>query len=248
MTPPFLSIVIPAYNEELRLRLTLERIAAFLSARDYSWEVVVADDGSVDATGQIVAAFAADWPEIRLLSLPHRGKGGAVKAGMLAAAGEYRFLCDADLSMSIDQVARFLPPQLPGVDIAIGSRRTPGSPRRNDEPLGRYLTSRLYNRLIQWLLLPGIRDTQCGFKAFRGAAAEELFRQQQIDAFAFDIEILYLGRRWGLTIREVAIDWQHQAGSKVRLRDGFGLLWDLLKIRRRLFNAARPATLSEKAE
>lgn len=247
MTPPFLSIVIPAYNEEQRLRLTLERITAFLSARDYSWEVVVADDGSVDATGSIVADFAAQWPEIRLLSLPHRGKGGAVKAGMLAAAGEYRFLCDADLSMSIDQVERFLPPQLPAVDIAIGSRQTPGS-RRIDEPLGRYCTSRLYNLLIQWLLLPGIRDTQCGFKAFRGAAAAELFRQQQIDAFAFDLEILYLGRRWGLTLREVPIDWQYRAGSKVRLRDGFGLLWDLLKIRRRLFNAARPAALSEKAE
>ena len=247
MTPPFLSLVIPAYNEEQRLRLTLERITAFLSARDYSWEVVVADDGSVDATGQIVADFAAAWPQIRLLSLPHRGKGGAVKAGMLAAAGEYRFLCDADLSMSIDQVERFLPPQLSGVDIAIGSRQTPGS-RRIDEPPGRYLTSRLYNCLIQWLLLPGIRDTQCGFKAFRGAAAEELFRQQQIDAFAFDLEILYLGRRWGLTLREVAIDWEHRSGSKVRLRDGFGLLWDLLKIRRRLLNAARPATLSEKAE
>ena len=247
MTPPFLSIVIPAYNEEQRLRLTLERIAAFLSARDYSWEVVVADDGSVDATGSIVADFAAEWPQIRLLSLPHRGKGGAVKAGMLAAAGEYRFLCDADLSMSIDQVEGFLPPQLLGVDIAIGSRRTPGS-RRIDEPLGRYCTSRLYNCLIQWLLLPGIRDTQCGFKVFRGAAAEELFRQQQNESFAFDLEILYLGRRWGLTLREVAIDWEHRSGSKVRLRDGLGLLWDLLKIRRRLLNAARPAALSEKAE
>ena len=247
MTPPFLSIVIPAYNEEQRLRLTLERITAFLSVRDYSWEVVVADDGSVDATGQIVADFAAAWPQIRLLSLPHRGKGGAVKAGMLAAAGEYRFLCDADLSMSIDQVERFLPPQLIGVDIAIGSRRAPGS-RGLGEPWGRRCTSHLYNRLIQWLLLPGIRDTQCGFKAFRGETAEELFRQQQTESFAFDLEILYLGRRWGLTLREVAIVWEHRPGSKVRLWDGFGLLWDLLKIRRRLLNAARPATLSEKPE
>ena len=247
MTPPFLSIVIPAYNEEQRLRLTLERITAFLGARDYSWEVVVADDGSVDATGSIVADFAATWPQIRLLSLPHRGKGGAVKAGMLAAAGEYRFLCDADLSMSIDQVERFLPPQLPGVDIAIGSRRAPGS-RGLGEPWGRRCTSYLYNRLIQWLLLPGIRDTQCGFKAFRGETAEELFRQQQIESFAFDLEILYLGRRWGLTLREVAIVWEHRPGSKVRLRDGFGLLWDLLKIRRQLLNAARPAALSEKTE
>ena len=233
LTRPFLSIVIPAYNEERRLPATLERVVAFLQTRDYSWEVVVADDGSGDATGQIVTDLAAGRPEIRLLSLPHRGKGGAVKAGMLAAAGEYRFLCDADLSMSIEQVERFLPPQLEGVDVGIGSRQMAGA-RRIGEPLSRYFTSRMYNRLIRWLLLPGIQDTQCGFKSFRGEAAEELFRRQEIEGFAFDWEILYLGRRQGLTLREVPIEWEYRTGSKVRFRDGLGLLRDLARIRWRL--------------
>ena len=234
LTRPFLSIVIPAYNEERRLGLTLERVVGFLNTRDYSWEVVVADDGSGDATGQIVTDLAAGRPEIRLLSLPHRGKGGAVKAGMLAAVGEYRFLCDADLSMPIEQVERFLPPQLAGVDVGIGSRQAAGS-RRIDEPLLRYCTSRLYNRMIRILLLPGIQDTQCGFKSFRGEVVEELFGRLEAEDFAFDIEVLYRARQLGLGMREVAIDWTYGKGSRVRpVRDGIAMVRNLLEIRRRL--------------
>ncbi len=234
MTRPFLSVVIPAYNEERRLPATLERVVGFLETRDYSWEVVVADDGSGDATGRIVTELAAGRPEIRLLSLPHRGKGGAVKAGMLAALGEYRFLCDADLSMPIEQVERFLPPRLEGVEVGIGSRQAAGS-RRIDEPLGRYFTSRVYNRMIRLLLLPGIQDTQCGFKGFRGEAAEELFGRLEAEDYAFDVEVLYTARQLGMGMREVAIDWRYGKGSRVRpVRDGIGMVRDLLRMRRRL--------------
>ena len=231
MTQPFLSVVIPAFNEEARICHTLDQVTAYLQSRDYTWEIVVADDGSSDGTAQIVASFKARHPEIRLISLEHRGKGGAVKRGMLEATGQYRFLCDADLSMPIEQVERFLPPSMEGVDIALGSRETAGA-RRIGEPARRHLMGRVFNVLIRALVLPGLMDTQCGFKCFRGELVAELFRHQEVEGFAFDVEILYRGRRLGLVMREVGIDWYFREGSKVRpVRDAVGMIWDLLKIR-----------------
>ena len=230
-TPPFLSVVIPAYNEELRILDTLEQVAAFLSGRLYTWEVVVADDGSQDATNRIAAGCAAANDNVRVLTLPHRGKGWAVKRGMLAARGEFRFICDADLSMPIEQVERFLPPQLEDVDVAIGSREAPGS-RRIGEPPGRHFRGRAYNRLARTLAAPGLNDTQCGFKCFRAEIVPQLFQNQIIDGFAFDVELLYLAARDGLTVREVGIDWHYREHSKVRpLRDSVSMAWDLLRIR-----------------
>ena len=240
MTQPFLSVVIPAFNEEARILSTLEQVTAFLKTRDYAWEIVVADDGSIDATAQLVSTFAASQPEIRLLSVEHRGKGWAVKQGMLAAAGEYRFLCDADLSMPIEQIERFLPPRVDGVDIVVGSREVAGS-RRIGEPGHRHLMGRFFNGLIQALAVPGIRDTQCGFKCFRGEIADDLFRRQTVEGFAFDVETLYLGRRMGLIIREIGIDWHYREGSKVRpIRDSVGMTWDVLKVRCRWRKQAKP--------
>ena len=231
MSHPFLSIIIPAYNEEVRIVETLEQTVAFLATREYSWEVLVADDGSTDATARLVEDFFQHHPKVRLLALAHRGKGGAVKQGVLAATGSYRFICDADLSMPIEQVERFLPPAAPEVDIAIGSREMPDS-RRIGEPARRHLMGRLYNLLIRWLAVGGIKDTQCGFKCFRGAIAEPLFKRQTLDGFAFDVELLYLARRSGLSLREVGIDWRYRGHSKVRvLRDSLLMTWDLLKIR-----------------
>jgi glycosyltransferase involved in cell wall biosynthesis len=231
LSHPFLSVIIPAYNEEVRIAETLEQVAAFLGTRNYSWEVVVANDGSSDATAALAAQFAGRHPEIRLLNLEHRGKGWAVKEGVLTATGEYRFICDADLSMPIEQVERFLPPGAPEVDIAIGSREMPDS-RRIGEPVRRHLMGRFYNLLIRWLAVRGIRDTQCGFKCFRGAIAEPLFRQQTLDGFAFDVELLYIARRSGLSLREVGIDWRYRGHSKVRaFQDSALMTWDLLKIR-----------------
>lgn len=231
MGPPFLSIVIPAYNEQSRISGTLEQVVGFLSTRPYTWEVLVADDGSTDATARLAQEFTLKYSNIQLLRLPHGGKGWAVKHGMLQATGQYRFLCDADLSMPIEEVERFLPPQVGGVHIAIGSREAPGA-RRIGEPARRHLMGRLYNDLVRILAVPGVQDTQCGFKCFLGEVALDLFRHQKINGFAFDVEILFLARQAGLVLREIAIDWYYQERSKVHpIRDSVAMTWDLLQIR-----------------
>ena len=234
MTQPFLSVVIPAYNEESRIEATLEQVHAYLTLQPYPWEIVVADDGSIDGTAKLVAAFAGERPRIRLLSLEHRGKGWAVRQGMLAANGVYRFLCDADLSMPVEQIGRFLAPEVEEVDILAGSRELPLS-RRIGEPARRHLMGRVFNLMIRWLVLPGIGDTQCGFKRFRAETTVALFERQTLWGFAFDVEILYLARRAGLVVREVAIDWRYREGSKVRpFRDAVAMARDVVKIRWRL--------------
>lgn len=231
MHQPFLSLVIPAYNEESRLESTLQQVCAWLSRQDFAWEVVVADDGSVDATAAIVSAHSRNDPRVRLVSLEHRGKGWAVRQGMLAAAGEYRFLCDADLSMPAEQIGRFLPPATADADILLGSRELPDS-RRIGEPARRHWLGRIFNLAIQVLALPGLRDTQCGFKCFKAETTLPLFRRQRLDGFAFDVEILFMARRAGLELREIPIDWHYREGSKVRpLRDALAMARDVLKIR-----------------
>ncbi len=244
MAQPRLSIIIPAFNEEARIRSTLDQVITFLGTRPYSWEIVVADDGSTDATASLVGELAEGRPELKLLRLPHRGKGWAVKHGMLAAAGEYRFLCDADLSMPIEQVERFLPPQVGEVVIVVGSREAPNS-RRIGEPIHRHLMGRFYNWLARLMAVPGISDTQCGFKCFPGQQASFLFQRQRTNGFAFDVEILFLARQSGLKVTEVGIDWYFREESKVRpLLDSLVMTWDLIKIRwlhrrRRLGKLAR---------
>lgn len=229
--PPFLSVVIPAYNEEQRIRSTLEQVTRHLSAQAYSWTVLVVDDGSADATASIVETFAHDQPHVELLSVPHGGKGSAVKAGMLHTNAQYRFLCDADLSMPIEQIDRFLPPALTDYDIALGSREIPGA-HRFDEPRRRHLMGRLFNGITRTFAVPGVRDTQCGFKCFRGTVADRLFPLQRTSGFGFDVEILYLARRMGLRLVEVPIDWYHRANSKVRpLQDGFNMTADIFRVR-----------------
>ncbi len=231
MPEPFLSVVIPAFNEESRISHTLSQVVDYLTARDYTWEIVVADDGSRDATAGLVDQVIIDHPNIQILRLPHRGKGWAVKNGMLAARGEYRLLCDADLSVPIAQVERLLPPLGPGSDIVLGSREAPGAARIG-EPARRHLMGRLFNLLVSRLAVPGLADTQCGFKCFRGAAAEDLYPRQTMDGFAFDVELLYLARKRGLTFAEVGVDWYYRSQSKVRpVRDSFAMTLDLLKIR-----------------
>ncbi len=231
MRPIFLSVVIPAYNEEALISGTLGQVAEFLRTRGYTWEVVVADDGSTDATALLVGNFAQGNPQVRLLSLGHRGKGWAVREGMLEAKGQYRFLCDADLSMPIEQVDRFLPPQAQGLDLAIGSREVSGA-RRIGEPAYRHMMGRFYNALVRILAVPGVRDTQCGFKCFRGEIVPLLFRRQTMEGFAFDVEVLFLAQKEKLNIGEIGLDWHFREGSKVRpLRDAFAMTRDLLNIR-----------------
>ena len=231
MRPVFLSIVIPTYNEEALISDTLGQVAEFLSNREYTWEVVVADDGSTDATARLVEDFAKDNPQVRLLGLSHHGKGWAVREGMLQACGQYRFLCDADLSMPIEQVERFLPPQTVGLDLAIGSREVAGA-RRIGEPVYRHIMGRFYNALVRILVVPGVRDTQCGFKCFRSDIVPSLFLRQTMEGFAFDVEVLFLARKDKLSIGEIGIDWHFRQGSKVHpLRDSLVMTRDLLIIR-----------------
>ncbi len=229
---PLLSVVIPAYNEATRIVGSLEQVSAFLAEQPFTWEVLVMDDGSADATAELVAAFAAEHPGIRLERLPHGGKGAALKAGMARARGEYRFICDADLSMPIEQVTRFLPDALGGeFDVAIASRELSGS-RRIDEPARRHLMGRVFNGLVQLLAVRGLADTQCGFKCFRGEVAEELFAYQLLGGWAFDVELLFIARLRGYGIQEVPIDWYYRAESKVRpVRDALTMAGDLLRLR-----------------
>ncbi len=232
MTPtPHLSVVIPAYNEEIRISRTIREVVSYLKEQDYEWEIVVADDGSADATARLVSEAAGGDPRVRVLLLEHRGKGWAVKNGMLAAAGEFRLLCDADLSVPIEQVERLLPPQAVGIDVAVGSREAPGAARYG-EPGRRHLMGRVFNVIVRRLAAVGLADTQCGFKCFRAAAAEKLFASVTLDGFSYDVEVLHLARRSGMTLAEIGVDWHYREHSKVRpLRDALSMSMDLLRIR-----------------
>jgi dolichyl-phosphate beta-glucosyltransferase len=231
MEHPFLSIVVPAYNEEGRLPQTLPRIVDFVQAQEYAAEVIVVDDGSVDGTFRIVEDAAATTPLVRLIRNEHRGKGYAVKTGALAAAGDYIFLCDADLSMPIEEVARFLPPALEEYDVAIGSREVEGA-RRYDEPGLRHLMGRVFNTLVRLLAVHGFQDTQAGFKCFARQAAQEMFPYQTMDGFGFDVEILFIAQKRRLRIVEVPINWYYMSNSRVSpLSDSVRMFREILQVR-----------------
>ena len=227
------SIVIPAFNEESRLDQTLDELTRFLTAQPWDWEVRVVDDGSSDGTCRVVEAWARRYAAVVLQREPHRGKGGAVKAGLLAARAPYRFICDADLAMPVGELPRFLPPKLHAFDVAIGSREGHGA-RRVGEPLVRHVAGRIFNYAVQQLTVSGIEDTQCGFKMFTAAAAEAIFPLVHVDGWAFDIEVLYIARARGLKIVEVPIEWHYGRQSQLNLfRDGVAMFRELLRIRSR---------------
>jgi dolichyl-phosphate beta-glucosyltransferase len=228
---PFLTIVIPAYNEESRLPRTLSEVVEFVAAQNYDAEVLVVDDGSVDCTVEVVQEFSAKHPCIRLIQAPHGGKGHAVKTGMLQARGEYAFLCDADLAMPITELPKFLPPQQNSYQVAIGSREVTGA-IRYDEPAYRHLMGRVFNWLVKIIAVPGFEDTQCGFKCFHRSATHDLFSHQTIDGFSFDVEILYIAQKRGYRIIEVPIHWHHQTESKVDpIKDTLRMFSDMIKVR-----------------
>ena len=235
LSTPFLSIVIPAFNEEKRLPRTLEQVLSFLSTQSYTSEVIVVDNASQDGTFNLAVEFAhqisSGSPAFRVVQEATRGKGAAVRKGMEVAKGEFRFMCDADLSMPITEVNRFLPPILSGIDIAIASREAPGAIRFN-EPSYRHFVGRVFNAQIRLFALPKLQDTQCGFKCFRASVAEELFRFQTIDGWSFDVELLFIAQRRGYHILEVPIPWFYNSESKVSVfRDSFQMGVDILKIR-----------------
>jgi dolichyl-phosphate beta-glucosyltransferase len=231
--PLTLSIVVPAFNEERRLATTLTQLCEFLRGQPWDWEVRIVDDGSVDGTVQTVESFASSEPRVVVQREPHRGKGGAVKAGLMASTRDYRFICDADLSMPVAEIRRFLPPLVPPFDVAIGSREGKTA-RRIGEPIHRHLMGRLFNFVVQRLALPGIDDSQCGFKMFTAPAVRSIFPLVTVEGWAFDVEVLAIARARGLRIVEVPIEWHYREESQVKMmRDGWGMLRELLSIRAR---------------
>jgi glycosyltransferase involved in cell wall biosynthesis len=229
---PFLSIIIPAYNEEKRLPSTLEQVFHFLERQSYTSEVIVVENGSNDKTFEVTQGFAKQHENLHVVHNQQRGKGGAVLRGVHESHGEYLFICDADLSMPIEEISKFLPPVLADIDIAIASREAPGAIRYN-EPDYRHFTGRVFNMLIRLMVLPKLQDTQCGFKCISAEVARDIFRFQTLTGWAFDVELLYIAHHRGYRIIEIPIDWYFNADSKVRvLRDSWRMFLDLLVIRR----------------
>ncbi|MCC7529513.1 MAG: glycosyltransferase family 2 protein [Candidatus Melainabacteria bacterium] len=229
---PYLSVIIPAYNEEKRLPSTLESVHNFLSESDRAFEIIVVDDGSSDGTVGVVNKFAADHCGVRLLThSPNQGKGYSVREGMLKAEGDLLLLDDADGASPIAELIRLENAIKSGADIAIGSRAKPG-----DETVVNALSHRkhignTFNMIVQSLLLKGIQDTQCGFKLFKRDVAVDLFQIARLNRYAFDVEILYLARKRGYEIAEVPINWTNVEGSKINLvTDPMSMLFEIGKI------------------
>jgi glycosyltransferase involved in cell wall biosynthesis len=239
---PKLSLVIPAFNEERRLAATLSAVFAYLGRQTYSFEVIVSDDGSTDSTAAIAEDFARAHPELRVLRNEHHGKGYAVRAGIQAADGEIVLFSDADLSTPIEELDRFMPCFESGCEVVIGSRQGEGA-RRIGEPFFRHFMGRVFNWIVSLVTLSGIRDTQCGFKGFSARAARQIFRFTLLytdnapiirDAMVtgFDVEVLFLARKLGYTIRELPVHWNYDAGTKVNpIKDSWRNFRDVLKVR-----------------
>ena len=248
MEPPtgaerlFLSVVVPAYNEEARIPASLAKLARYLRAQSYSWEVVIVDDGSSDATGAIVREWAVRNRGFRLERISHAGKGAAVRHGMLSATGAHRFMCDADLAMPLERLGEFVGMIENGWDIVIASREMPGARRLGESPL-RHFLGRLFNGLVRILVLREFSDTQCGFKCFRADIADLLFRLQVTDGWSFDVEILRLARERNMRIAEIPIECHHDRTGVVRtLSMALVLLWGIVAIKWHSIVRRRPST------
>ena len=227
---PFLSIIIPAYNEEKRLPDTLEQVFDFLKKQSFTSEVIVVENGSTDKTFEIAQGFMEQYNNLCVIQ-SERGKGAAVRRGMLEAKGIYRFMCDADLSMPVEEITKFIPPAVNNFDITIASREAKGAVRYN-EPSYRHLGGRAINFLIQLFILPGLNDTQCGFKCFSAKVADDIFALQTLNGWSFDIEMLYVARRHQYKILEIPIHWVHHPETKVNaVRDAIRMIQDIFRIR-----------------
>jgi glycosyltransferase involved in cell wall biosynthesis len=227
---PKLSIIIPAYNEEWRLPDTLKKITAWMQTITFVVEVLIVENGSRDRTTEIAESYARQFNNITVLH-SSKGKGAAVREGMLHGKGEYLFICDADLSMPIAEVENFLPPCAAGYHIVIGSREAPGAKRYN-EPFHRHLIGRVFNAIVRVLVVPDFDDTQCGFKLFQREVARDVFVRQTISGWTFDVEVIYLALRYGYRVTEVPIHWYFNLDSRVSiLQDTWQMFYDLVRIR-----------------
>lgn len=250
----FLTVVIPAYNEEHRLPETLTKLVNWLEKQAYRSELLIVDDGSEDATAQVATAYIDSWTKqagdpqtrriaiFRLLANDHRGKAYTVRSGMLSGQGKYILFSDADLSTPIDDTAKLLVWLKDGFDIAIGSREGQGA-RRYDEPFYRHLMGRVFNLLVRLVTFSSFQDTQCGFKAFTRESAHDLFARLQLYGensrrikgamvTGFDVELVFLALKRGYKVKEVPVEWYHVGGSKVNpVRDSLRMIKDILSVR-----------------
>lgn len=213
----YLSVIIPAYNEEKRIGVTLDAVGAYLARQHYDAEVIVVDNRSKDGTVKVAEDYRAKYPQIRIIHEEHPGKGYAVRKGMLDAKGDYRLFMDADNATTIEHIEKMLPFFHEGYDVVIGSLTAPGAKVVRGEPFWRVLLGKLGNKWIQVFAVWGISDTQRGFKVFSSRAVEKIFPQVTIFGWGFDIEVLALARRYGYKIKEVAVTWNNDPNSKVNI-------------------------------
>jgi dolichyl-phosphate beta-glucosyltransferase len=230
---PKLSVVIPCYNEELRLPRTIEQIERFLGARGDHYELILVDDGSADGTRRVMDEAAARNKSIRIVALPiNRGKGRALAEGVRVSRGDYVLVTDADLSTPIEELPKLEAALAAGAGVAIGSRAIKGSRVEVSQPIYRVLMGKAFNIIVQLVLLPGIWDTQCGFKLFRGDVAREVFEGLTTDGFGYDPEVLYLAKKKGVRITEVPVVWRNSAPTKVSaIRSSLDMFRHVVRIR-----------------
>jgi dolichyl-phosphate beta-glucosyltransferase len=235
---PVYSIIIPAYNEGVRIGATLEKVLAYGAQQGWDAQVIVVNDGSRDKTPELVRVYADKNPRLRLLENPgNRGKGYSVRNGMLHAQGEILLFSDADLSSPIEEAEKLFAAIEKGADIAIGSRWPQSDLQTKRQPLHRQLFGRLFNLLLRMTLGLSFKDTQCGFKAFTRLAADTIFPLQNIERWGFDPELLYLTKKFKFKVMEVPVAWAHREGTRISpIRDGTKMFQEMLKIR---WNAVR---------
>jgi dolichyl-phosphate beta-glucosyltransferase len=234
MAKPQISVVIPAFNEQSRLPRYLDQIFCYLDQRAIDYEVIVVDDGSSDATVPMLQEMMRSNPRLQIVSFPeNRGKGAAVRAGMLQGTGRLRLFADADGATPIAELERLELAVSGGAEVAVASRALHDRSTRVRGSVHRKIMGTVFNLMVQALAVPGIYDTQCGFKLFTERAVNQTFPLQTINDFGFDVEILFLARKWNLGITEVPVSWVDVPGTKVRLwRDSWRMLYDILTVRK----------------
>ena len=231
MAKPYLSVIIPAYNEAQRLPLTLVDVDKHLASQEFSYEILVVNDGSKDATSEIARRFSSLVENLKVIDLPENlGKGAAVRQGMMEAKGNWRLFMDADNSTSVNEFLKMMPYFKEGYDVVIGSRSVRGAKLNPPQPLYRRLVGRLGNLFIRIILIKGIWDTQCGFKCFSEESAEKIFPLVKIKGWGFDVESLVLAQRFNYRIKEVPIFWSNSFFSHVVPRTYLQVLWETIKI------------------
>ncbi len=236
MEQPYLSIIIPAYNEERNIGQALKRITEFCHLKAWAWELIVVSDGSLDKTNSILNEFLKKNPRVPIQAIiteTNSGKGFACRKGIEHAEGQYMLITDTDLSSPIKEVTRLIAALEKGSDLAIGSRALRDKDCDVQQSLKRHVSGRIFNAIVQAVILPGLHDTQCGFKCFKHAVAKKLFKAQALNGFSFDVEVLYLARKMGYKIAEVPVMWMQGEDTRVSLfRDSTRMVKDLFKIKK----------------